>query len=99
MIMIFKLPCMVLCIFLRFSFLRLAFINMLLDIVYRCRDPDVILEGLRAVSKDTFPGEQSAAYKERMCEETFLCVSQGHFSLEQIREEPAKSVVLYFFVH
>ena len=65
---------------------------MLLDIVYRCRDPDVILEGLRAVSKDTFPGEQSAAYKERMCEETFLCVSQGHFSLEQIREEPAKSV-------
>ena len=81
---------MVLCIFLRFSFLRLAFINMLLDIVYRCRDPDVILEGLRAVSKDTFPGEQSAAYKERMCEETFLCVSQGHFSLEQIREEEAK---------
>ena len=68
------------------SFLRLAFINMLLDIVYRCRDPHVILEGLRAVSRDTFPGEQSAAYKERMCEETFMCVSQGHFSIEQIRD-------------
>ena len=77
--------------------MRLAFINMLLDIVYRCRDPDVILEGLRAVSKDTFPGEQSAAYKERMCEETFLCVSQGHFSLEQIREVEAISVVLRVF--
>lgn len=48
---------------LRISFLRLAFINMLLDIVYRCRDPEVILEGLRAVSRDTFPGEQSAEYK------------------------------------
>ena len=71
---------------------------MLLDIVYRCRDPDVILEGLRAVSRDTFPGEQSAAYKERMCEETFVCVSQGHFSLEQIRDDISKCVVKYFGV-
>ena len=31
--------------------------------------------------------------KERMCEETFVCVSQGHFSLEQMRDEDAKAVV------
>jgi hypothetical protein len=68
------------------SFLRQAFINMLLDIVYHCRDPRVILEGLNAVSRDTFPREQSAAYKERMCDETLVCISEGHFSLEQICE-------------
>jgi len=64
------------------SFLRLAFINMLLDIVYRSRQPRVILDGLRVVSRDTLPGDQ-AAYKERMLEETLTCVSEGVFSLEQ----------------
>ena len=35
------------------SFLRFAFINMLLDIVYRSKDPRVILDGLRVVCQDT----------------------------------------------
>lgn len=61
------------------DFLRMAFINQLLDIVYRCRDPKIILEGLRVVSRDTFPGDQAAAYKERMSEEVGSCV-KGEFS-------------------
>ena len=39
------------------SFLRFAFMNMLLDIVYRSRDPRTILEGLKVVSQDDFSGE------------------------------------------
>ena len=67
------------------TFLRIAFINMLLDIVYRSRDPNVIVEGLKIVSRDTFPDEQSA-YKERMVEETLVCISEGIFNLKQICE-------------
>ncbi len=67
------------------NFLRIAFINMLLDIVYRSKDPDVILDGLRVISRDSFPVDQNA-YKERMCEETLLCVSNGMFDLSQICE-------------
>ena len=35
-------------------FLRYAFINMLLDIIYRSRDPKAIVEGLEIVAKDPF---------------------------------------------
>jgi len=72
------------------SFLRFAFINMLLDIVYRSRDPRVILDGLRVVSQDNdFSDErndQIIKYKERMCEETLLLITNGLFSLTQVCE-------------
>ena len=38
----------------RETFLRTAFMNMLLDIVYRSRNPKIILEGLKILSRDTF---------------------------------------------
>ncbi len=67
------------------TFLRIAFINMLLDIVYRSKDPVAILEGLRIISRDTFPIDQDG-YKERMCEETLVCVGEGVFTLPQVCE-------------
>lgn len=67
------------------TFVRIAFINTLLDIVYRSRDPGVIIEGLKVVSRDTFPGDQ-ASYKEKMVEETLVCISEGIFDLKQICE-------------
>ena len=67
------------------TFLRIAFINMLLDIVYRCRDPRIILEGFQIVSRDTFPGDQTA-YKERIAEETLVCIAEGIFNLKQVCE-------------
>jgi hypothetical protein len=70
------------------TFLRFAFINMLLDIVYRSRNPRVILDGLKVVCQDNFAEdqEQVAKYKERMYEETLFLVTEGLFSLVQICE-------------
>lgn len=65
------------------SFLRIAFITTLLDIVCGSKDPVVILDGLSSVMRDQFPGDQ-AAYKERLLEQVLLCVSDGIFSLQQI---------------
>ena len=45
------------------SFLRFAFINMLLDIVYRSKDPRVILDGLRVVCQDPDLNENSDQIK------------------------------------
>ena len=53
--------------------------------ISRCRDPKIILEGLDILSRDTFPGDQTV-YKERMCEETLICVSEGIFDLGQLCE-------------
>jgi len=65
------------------SFLRIAFITTLLDIVCGSKDPSVILDGLSSVMRDQFPGDQ-AAYKQRLLEQLLLCVSDGVFSLQQI---------------
>ena len=70
------------------SFLRFAFINMLLDIVYRSKDPRVILDGLRVVCQDPDLNENSdqikvikaiqphstVKYKVRICIIIFLLV-------------------------
>ncbi len=37
------------------SFLSFAFLNMLLDIVLRSRDPRIIIEGLKVISQPNFP--------------------------------------------
>ena len=70
------------------SFLRFAFINQLLDIVYRSKDPRVILDGLRVVCQDDFSEEREkiSQYKERMYDETLSLISDGVFSLGQICE-------------
>ena len=70
------------------SFLRFAFINMLLDIVYRSKDPRCILDGLRVVCQDDFSEErdQIANYKERIYEETVMLMTDGLFSITQICE-------------
>lgn len=67
------------------SFLRIAFVSTLLDIVCSSRKPRVILDGLATVGRDKFPGDQ-ADYKERMLEELLLCVSEGIFSVAQVCE-------------
>jgi len=65
------------------SFLRMAFMTMLLDIVCDSRQPKVILDGLSTVSRDQFPADL-APYKERMLEQLLLCVSEGVFSVVEV---------------
>lgn len=65
------------------TFLRIAFVSTLLDIVCGSRNPAVILDGLSSVMQDQFPGDQ-VAYKERMLEELLICVTEGIFNLQQI---------------
>ncbi len=42
-----------------YTFRRIAFVNMLLDIVRKSRDPRAILEGLKILSKDSFCNDDS----------------------------------------
>lgn len=80
------------------TFLRFAFINMLLDIVYRSRDPRIIMAGLQIVSQDSFPDDsQTRVYKERMYEETLVLVTEGLFSLVQICD--TVSILSRFWPH
>lgn len=81
------------------SFLRFAFINMLLDIVYRSQDPRVILDGLRVVCQDEFSDrpEEVMKYKERMYEETLTLITKGVFSLSQVCE--AVVILSRFYPH
>lgn len=65
------------------TFLRIAFISMLLEIVCSSRNPNVILDGLATVMRDQFPADL-ATYKERLLEELLLCVTEGIFNLKEI---------------
>ena len=60
--------------------------NMLLDIVYRSRDPQIILDGLKVVCQDDFAEDidQIIKYKERIYEETLDLITEGLFSLDQV---------------
>ena len=60
--------------------------NMLLDIVYRSRDPQIILDGLKVVCQDDFAEDvdQIIKYKERIYEETLDLITEGLFSLVQV---------------
>jgi len=50
------------------TFLRIAFVSMLVDIICRSKNPDVILDGLSSAMRDNSPGQ---TYKERFLEELF----------------------------
>merc|ERR1719457_431182 len=65
------------------TFLRMAFMTMLLDIVCGSKQPKVILDGLSTVMRDQFPSDL-AKYKERLLEEVLLCVSEGRFSVTEV---------------
>jgi len=65
------------------TFLRMAFMTMLLDIVCNSRQPKVILDGLSTVMRDQFPADL-ATYKDRLLEELLFCVSEGVFSLIEV---------------
>jgi len=65
------------------TFLRMAFMTMLLDIVCNSRQPKVILDGLSTVMRDQFPADL-ATYKERLLEELLVCVSEGLFSVIEV---------------
>eukprot|EP00088_Acartia_fossae_P006115 TRINITY_DN1279_c0_g1_i4.p1 TRINITY_DN1279_c0_g1~~TRINITY_DN1279_c0_g1_i4.p1 ORF type:complete len:716 (+),score=170.02 TRINITY_DN1279_c0_g1_i4:592-2739(+) len=65
------------------TFLRMAFMTMLLDIVCGSRKPAVILDGLTTVMRDQFPADL-ATYKERLLEELLLCVTEGIFSVTEV---------------
>ena len=60
--------------------------NMLLDIVYRSKDPQIILDGLKVVCQDDFAEDidQIVRYKERIYEETLDLITEGCFSLVQV---------------
>jgi len=68
------------------SFLSFAFLNMLLDIILRSRDPKIVIEGLRIIADSNFPGsaDQINDYKEKFYEETLVLVTEGKFSLLQV---------------
>ena len=63
-----------------------AFLNMLLDIVLKSRDPKIVLEGLKVVANPNLPttSDQISAYKEKFYEETLLLITEGAFSLTQV---------------
>jgi len=65
------------------TFLRIAFMTMLLEIVCNSRQPAVILDGLATVMRDMFPADL-ATYKEKLVEEVMLCVTEGIFSLQEV---------------
>ncbi len=67
------------------TFRRIAFANMLLDIVHQSKDPLSLLEGLKIVSRDALPIDQEL-YKLKMAEEILVLVSDGRFNLVQICE-------------
>ena len=50
------------------TFLRIAFVSMLVDIICRSKNPDVILDGLGSIKQDCSAGQN---YKERLLEELF----------------------------
>jgi len=65
------------------TFLRIAFVSSLVDIICRSRNPMVVLDGLNSVSQDVCPGDR-VHYKQRLFEELLDCVTDGLFSLPQI---------------
>jgi hypothetical protein len=65
------------------TFLRMAFMTMLLEIVCNSRQPRVILDGLNTVMRDQFPANL-ATYKERLLEELMICVTEGVFSVLEV---------------
>jgi len=68
------------------SFLSLAFLNMLLDIILRARDPKIVIEGLKIIADPDFPGtvDQINDYKEKFYEETLVLITEGKFRLLQV---------------
>lgn len=62
---------------------------MLLDIVYQCKDPRIILEVLQVLSRDNFQSDQKC-YKDRIIEETLVLIADSVFSLKQV----CKAVVI-----
>jgi len=65
------------------TFLRIAFVSTLVDIICNSKNPVVILDGLNSVSQDVCPGDR-LSYKQRLFEELLVCVTEGLFSLKQI---------------
>lgn len=78
------------------TFLRIAFVSTLVDIICRSRNPVVILDGLNSVGQDVCPGDR-ASYKERLFEELLDCVTEGLFSLPQICQ--AINILAGFYEH
>lgn len=68
------------------TFLRFAFLNMLLDIILNSKDPRIIIEGLQVISQDNFPStpDQTNSYKEKLYEEALNLITEGEFNLVQI---------------
>merc|ERR1719234_1983992 len=61
------------------TFLRIAFLSMLVDIICRSKNPDVILDGLSSAMRDNSPGQ---TFKERLLEE--LLDSSADLNMAQI---------------
>merc|ERR1712012_977059 len=59
------------------TFLRIAFVSMLVDIICRSKNPDVILDGLGSIKQDCSAGHN---YKERLLEELFQNISDLQIS-------------------
>ena len=59
------------------TFLRIAFVSMLVDIICRSKNPDVILDGLGSIKQDCSAGQN---YKERLLEELFENISDLQIS-------------------
>jgi len=65
------------------TFLRMAFMTMLLDIICDSKQPKVILDGLGIVMRDPFPADL-AVYKERLLDQVLVCTSEGLFSVMEV---------------
>ena len=71
------------------TFLRFAFLNMLLDIVLRSRSAEVLISGLELCCqpldlKDPQQNKLLCDYKDKLFEEILVLITDGHFDLVQI---------------
>jgi len=67
-----------------------AFVNMILDIIYKSRNPKVLIDGLEVIcnapekTSVLIDPSQLHSYKEKLFEEVLVQVTEGNFSLVQI---------------
>ena len=67
----------------RDTFLKIAFVNTLVEIICQSGDPAVILDGLDSALKEGWPGDREG-YRERLVEEVVEGVAEGLYSLAQV---------------
>ncbi|CAL4150691.1 unnamed protein product [Meganyctiphanes norvegica] len=65
------------------TFTRAAVMKRLVEIVCASSEPQVILDALRAMSRDTFQGDK-IKYLEKLCTESLVLITEGKLRVDQV---------------